>query len=396
MLIWASTVSAQSSRENPAVIAELTEAFAAAYNLDHEPAIEHARRAVALGPQSSRANRGLASILWLKMLFARGAVSVDHYMGNISKSQANLPKPDPAAAEEFKRVIARAIDLAETRLRANPRDLDARFDAGAAYGIQASYVAAVEGSVMSAFNIARKAYGAQEDVLDRDPSRLGAGLIVGTYRYLVSTFNFAVRVFAYIGGVGGGKEKGIALLEAATKDPEARVDAQAALMLIYSREGRHNEVVRIAHQLSVEYPKNRLFVLEEGAASIRAGRGVEADAALTRGMEMLAKDTRPRVPGEEALWLYKRGLARLNLNRPGPSAEDLNRGLASGPTNWVRGRIHVEIGKLADLAGRRADALAEYRTAKSICDASADVICSNEASRFLRRPFTFSTSEPIH
>src|SRR5690349_16183958 len=81
---------APQSADSPAVLAELKEAFAAAYNLAHEPAVEHARRAVALGPTSSRAHRGLASILWLKMLFDRGAVSIDHYMGSISKSQANL------------------------------------------------------------------------------------------------------------------------------------------------------------------------------------------------------------------------------------------------------------------------------------------------------------------
>jgi hypothetical protein len=192
----------------------------------------------------------------------------------------------------------RAIDLANARLKANPKDLQAKFDAGAAYGLQASYVASVEGSVMSAFGIAKNAYNAQEEVMDRDPSRVAAGLVVGTYRYLISTLNLPTRVVAYIAGFGGGKEKGIKLLEGAAKDPETRVDAQFALMLIYSREGRHNDVVRIAHQLSTEFPRNRLLVLEEGAAAIRAGRAVEADAALTRGLDGLQRDTRPRVPGE--------------------------------------------------------------------------------------------------
>lgn len=382
--------------DTPAVLAEIREAFQAAYNLDHEPAVAHARRAVALGPESSRAHRGLATILWLNILFKRGAVTVDHYLGSITKSQTNLPKPDAATAEEFKRVIARAIDLANARLRANPGDLNAKFDAGAAYGIQASYIAAVEGSVMSAFGIARKAFDAQEEVLERDPARVSAGLIVGTYRYLVSTFNLATRVVAWMAGFAGGKEKGIALLEAATKDHEARVDANAALMLIYSREGRHRDVVRIARQLYAEYPRNRLFILEEGAACIRAGLGVEADAALTRGLEMLAKDVRPKVPGEEAMWLYKRGLARLNLNRPGPATDDLNRALGAGPTNWIRGRIHVELGKLADLAGKRTDALAAYRTGRSLCQTSADTLCEAEANRHLRRPFSFTSGQPLH
>jgi tetratricopeptide (TPR) repeat protein len=388
-------VSTAQSSESPAVLTELQRAFTAAYNLDHDQAIAHARRAVALGPESSRAHRGLASILWLHMLFERGAVSVDTYLGNITKFQATLPKPNQAEAEEFKRVVARAIDLANARLKVNPRDVQATFDAGAAYGIQASYVASVEGSMMSAFGIAKRAFSAQEDVLERDPSRVGAGLIVGTYRYLVSTFNLATRVVAYVVGFGGGKEKGIALLEAAVKDPEARVDAQAALMLIYSREGRHGDVMRIARGLAADFPRNRLFVLEEGAAAIRAGRHAEADATLTRGLDMLRKDARPKVPGEEALWLYKRGLARVYRNQTAAATVDLQQALAAAPTGWVRGRIHVELGKIADLAGRRADATAAYRTGKDICVSSADVICENEANRLLRRPFTLAGGQRV-
>lgn len=378
------------SVDPPEVVAEIHAAFRAAYNLDHEPAIAHARRAIALGPDSSRAHRSLASILWLNMLFQRGAVSVDHYMGSLTKSPANLPKPNPASAEEFQKVVARAIDLANARLKANPRDLDARFDAGAAYGLQASYVASVEGRVMSAFGVAKRAYNAQEEVLDRDPSRASAGLVVGTYRYLVSTFNIAARVFAYVAGFGGGKEKGIALLEAAARDPESRVDAHAALMLIYSREGRHNDVVRIARELAAEYPRNRLFVLEEGSAAIRAGRANEADAALTRGLAMMRQDSRPRVPGEEALWLYKRGLARLNLNHRASALADLEQATKASPTNWVRGRIQVELGKLADLDGRRSDALGLYRTARTMCQTNLDTICQNEADRLIRKPFVLS------
>lgn len=376
--------------ESPAVLGELREAFSAAYNLDYDEARAHARRAVALDPDSARAHRGYASILWLHMLFKRGAVSVDHYMGSISKSQVALPRPDPADASDFKYAITRAVDLANARLRAQPRDLQARFDTGAAYGLQASYTASVEGSLTAAFGLARKAFNAQEEVLEKDPSRVAAGVVVGTYRYIVSTLALPTRVFAYIVGFGGGKEKGIALLESAARDPEARVDAQAALMLIYSREGRHAAVVRIARELGAAFPRNRLFVLEEGAAAIRAGRPAEAVTALTRGIDGLSRDRRPRVPGEDALWHYKRGLAKLNLNQQAASSVDLKQALSLEPVKWVRGRIHVELGKLADLAGRRDEATAEYRTAKTLCKESADGPCENEANRLLKRPFSFS------
>ena len=52
----------------------------------------------------------------------------------------------------------RALELAERRLAANPRDAGALYDLGAAVGLQASYAATVEGRVGGAFRAARRAY----------------------------------------------------------------------------------------------------------------------------------------------------------------------------------------------------------------------------------------------
>ena len=366
----------------------IQDAYRAAYSLDHDRAMTSARLAVTLGPDHSRAHRALASILWLNILFRRGAVSVDHYMGNLRGSHLNLPKPPPELDTEFKRELGRAIDLAETRLKTHPRDPQAQYDAGAAYGLQASYTASVEGRIGQAFQSAKRAFNAQETVLEIDPRRAEAGLVVGTYRYLVSTMSLPTRLFAYVVGFGGGKERGIALLEAAARS-EVSVDARTALMLIYSREGRHDDVVRLARGLSVEYPRNRLFVLEEGSAAIRAGRPAEAETALSRGLAAFEKDTRPKVPGERALWLYKRGLARVNLNRLTDADVDLREALTSAPFGWVRGRIHIELGKIADLQGRRQIAVAAYRTGRDICDTELDTLGAAEAARLIRKPFVF-------
>src|SRR2546421_154312 len=80
---------------------------------------------------------------------------------------------------------------------------------GAAVGLRASYAASVEGSLASAFRSAREAYDEHERVLELDPKRRDAGLIVGTYRYVVSTLAFPLRWMAYVVGLGGGKEKGL-------------------------------------------------------------------------------------------------------------------------------------------------------------------------------------------
>lgn len=395
--VWLS-VPAQATQAPPSEVDRLiTSSFDAAYNLDHDQAMALARRAVALAPEESRTHRSLASMLWLDILFQRGAVTVDHYLGGVTKSQLNLPKPPPALDAEFHQSLDKAIALATRRFTEQPRSLDAEDDLGSAYGLQASYSASVEGSVTAAFKSARRAYDAEENVLEKDPARAGAGLIVGTYRYVVAGMALPSRLFAYMLGFGGGKEQGISLLEAAVKDGTRRAEAQTALVLIYTREGRHVDALRVVRDLERAYPRNRLFVLEEGAASIRAGKFSDADAVLTRGLSAFDLDPRRKIPGERPLWLYKRGIARLAANRPADARVDLDTALASSPVEWVRGRIHLELGKLADRTGRRDAALASYRTARAIAEASNDPWCAAAAARYTRAPFSPTVpAQPPH
>ena len=373
---------------SPEVTAVIKQAFRAAYNLDEPEALVAARRSVAMGPNEPAAHRALASILWLDILYKRGAVVTDAYLSSGSvKDQVGLPKPPPALDAEFTHEIGAAIDLAEARLRSDPRDVQAHFDAGTAYAIQASYTATVEGRILGAMRMAKRAYDHEEYVLDHAPERVEAGLIVGTYRYLVSTLSMPARWMAYVVGFGGGKERGIALIEAATAADETHVDAKVALLLIYNRERRYADAVRLARELGQEFPKNRLFLLEEGSASTRAGHPSEAEAALTRGLNAYDHDQRPKFPGEHAIWLYKRAVARLALRRLPEAAADIDAARQSDPNDWTKGRLQLESGRLADLRGRRADAVAAYRDAQRLCSALDDIGCVQEAERLTRQPF---------
>jgi hypothetical protein len=371
------------------VKAAIDQAFRAAYNLDENEALTFAQEAVTIGPEEPSAHRALANILWLDILFKRGAVVSDQYSGAGTNTQVTRPKAPPDLEAGFRREVARAIELAEARVKIDPRDVQAHYDTSTAYALQASYTASVDGSVVAAFRTARRAYDAAEFVLDNDPKRADAGLIVGAYRYLVSTFSFPARFMAYVVGFGGGKARGIALVEAATQAPDTHIDAKVALLLIYRREGRHVDALRTAHELEAEFPRNRLFTLEAGSAAIRAGRAAEAEATLTRGLAFFDQDHRAKIPGEREYWLYKRGLARIALNHLVDAKADLDLAAQGQTIEWVRGRIELERGKIADLTGRRADAIAAYKTAKTLCGQHNDPDCADEAGRLTGKPFRF-------
>lgn len=365
-----------------------SQAFAHAYDLDYAEALAKFDKALALDPNDSATHRARATAIWLHIIFRRGSITVDQYLGRASQDDLALEKAPAADAETFRHHSTRALTLAEQRLTANPRDVNALYDVGAAVGLQASYVATVEGRVGGAFRSARRAYDTHERVLALDASRKDAGLIVGTYRYVVATLSLPVRWVAYLVGFGGDKALGLRMIEDASRYPgDTQVDARFALMLLYNREARYDDALTVIRQLMSRFPRNRVLRLEAGATAIRARQYTEAERLLTAGIDGLPGDSRPRAFGEEAMWFYKRGMARLALRRLEPARADLTRAMGVPMRTWVKARVQLELGKLADLESRRADARAAYSEAIRLGDAGHDPETAEEARRWMKEAY---------
>jgi tetratricopeptide (TPR) repeat protein len=356
-----------------------------AYSLQHEEAVALLRRAAELAPDDPTVHRSLASVLWLNMLFRRGAVTVDHYLGSFSRSRVDLQKPPPDVDKEFRAHIARAIELSEKEVAAHPKDPKALYDLGAAVALQASYTATVEGKLLAGFRAAQRAYDAHEEVLALDPSRKDAGLIVGTYRYIVSTLSFPMRMMAYVVGFGGGRDRGIQMIRATADAPvDNRVDALFALILVFNREKQYDNAMAVLQELRRMYPRNRLVVLEAGSTALRAGRGAVAERLLSEGMAMLPADPNRRIPGEEGLWRYKRGAALALLGKTVAAEADLRVATGQEAQQWVQGRARVELGQLALKRSDRETAAREARQAQALCEKSSDTPCAEAAKKLVR------------
>ena len=359
-------------------------AFALAYNLDHDEAVTLLQESLKKSPNDASLHRALASILWLNLLFQRGAVTVDHYLGSFSRTQVELKKPPPDVNAAFRAHMERAIELAEQRIAQRPKDPQAHYDLGAAVALHASYVATVEGKMLGGFKAARRAFNAHEEVLVLDPNRKDAALVTGIYRYIVSTLTLPIRVMAYVVGFGGGKDTGIRMLqEAAAHGGESRTDAMFALVLVYNRERRYDDALRTLDELRRLYPRNRLVVLEAGATALRAGRYGLAEGVLTEGLRMLERETRPRFAGEQTLWRYKRGAARAGLGDTRGALADLQAASSPDAPAWVAGRAHAELAQLSLARGDRTAAASEARRAASLCATGNDPACIDRARKLL-------------
>ena len=139
--------------------------------------------------------------------------------------------------------------------------------------------------------------------------------------------------------------------EAARYPSDVQTNARFTLIVMYNREERYDDALRVVGELQRRYPRNRLLWLEAGSTALRAGRPATrasrskrdspgwppiAAAGVRRGgaMGLLPRRRARRVEGDDG----RRARARAALGDPSRA--------------WVHGRIHKELGKLADLAGR--------------------------------------------
>jgi tetratricopeptide (TPR) repeat protein len=364
-------------------------AYELAYNLDHDEAIATLRQAITADPGDPASYRAMAAITWLHItIFERGSATVDDYVERVTQSNVRAKPPTPGQAALFHENADRALELAERRVAGNPSDPSAHYELGATVGVRASYQAVIDGRLLGAFRYARRAFNAHETVLRLDPNRADAGLIVGSYRYVISSMSLPMRWMAYVAGFGGGRERGLQMVEkAAAAGSDAQTDARFFLVLLYSREKRYDDALTTIRTLQRQYPRNRLLWLNEGATALRAGRAQMADESLSIGIAKLETDRRPRVFGEDALWRYKRGAARVALGRTESARADLEQARQGPARDWVRGRIHLELGKLADLAGDRARARMDYDQAMRYCKADNDPEGVTQAQRYRETPY---------
>ena len=353
------------------------------YNLDYEQALAAFREAMAVDPTDPAAYRLAAATMWINALFRQGAVMADDYLGQARSDISRQPLPSDLDAA-FHNYIDRSLVLAEQRLRAHPDDADAHFQVGAAYGYLTTYKATVEGRVVGGLRTARRAYSEHERALALDPHRRDAGLTVGMYRYGVSTLSAPLRLLAGLVGFGGGRERGLRLIEDAAQFPsDIQTNARFTLIVIYNREQRYDDAVRVIRDLRELYPRNRLLWLEAGSTALRAGRYEDARAATEEGLARLSRDTRPRAFGEEARWRYYHGAALVGLHRVDAAERELRAVLSAEAAEWLRGRAHKELGKIADLSGDRPGAISEYRLASRICREQHDSACADEAAALI-------------
>lgn len=369
----------------------------ALYNLDYDKAQKDFKEIVQLFPNHPAGPQLLAARVWIKTLYESRRLQSSLYSSESFFSSGD-DKVDPKIIAEFRKLTREAKRLAEVRLKQNPEDLEALDWLAAINGLKASFEEAVERRHFAALKDADDAVDRHRQVLKLDPSFLDAGLTVGLYEYVVGSLPLPIKVVAGITGFRGSKKKGLALLERVAKEGTwSRDDAKTLLIVLYTREKRYADALNHARELSAKYPRNYLFRLEAADALVsqaeveRRNKNIEAAVKAEREafatFDDLLHDRTVRDTVSRALDLvhFKYGEVLLTAGEGERASREF---LAATKVERAEPTLvtmaHLYAARAFDLAGKRDEAMAQYREVLTRPDIYA---AHDEAKKGLRQPF---------
>jgi tetratricopeptide (TPR) repeat protein len=237
------------------------EGYDALYNLDYEGAQRRFQKMVELAPDDPVGAQCLASSLWVRQLNESWELKATLY--STSGYTDNKAKIDRRLADEFRKWIRQAKSLSESRLKKDPRNIEALYFLGAAEGLEAAYNAGVERKFMAALRAGNSSVDHHRAVLKLSPDYHDAELTIGLQNYIIGSLSLPLKMLAGTMGVRGSKKRGLETLErVATEGKWARDVARVLLIDLYKREKRWADAVTMARQLSEKYPRNYLFKLQ--------------------------------------------------------------------------------------------------------------------------------------
>ncbi len=372
------------------------EGFEALYNLDYEGARRRFRDLTTVFPDNPAGYELLAASLWLKTLNESRRLQASLY-NNEGFYKEKDDKVDPKVQAEFRELTRKAKELAEARLKQNPKDTDALYYLGAVEGLKAAWGSMVERSFMSAMSNGKDSVNHHRDLLKIDPTYVDAKVTIGMYDYVVGSLPALVKLGATFIGYRGSKKRGLATLEEVAREGRwARDDAKSLLIALLKRERRYRDAYAYASELAAKYPRNYLLKMEAADALVsqaevdratdpEAARKTEAEAfaVFDSLLAPAAGANAPRVPLD--LVHYNYGDALLVAGQAERAAKELAAAAATpGAEASMVTRARLRGAQALDLAGRRDEAVAQYKAVLAL----PNVYDSHEdARRGLKEPY---------
>jgi tetratricopeptide (TPR) repeat protein len=346
----------------------------ALYNIDYEKANRDFKEIVRLYPNHPGGYQLLAARLWIKTLYESRRLQSSLYSSEGFYSSGD-DKVDPKIVTEFRNLTREARRLAEAKLKQEPKNIEALDFLANTEGLKAAFEEAVERRHFAALRDGNDAVNHHREVLKLDPKYIDAQITIGLYEYVVGSLPLPVKILAGATGFRGSKKRGLKMLEqVAAEGRWAQDDAKSVLVLLYTREKRYADVVKLTRELSAKYPRNYLLRLETADALVLlAGQkrkekdlagAVQAEKEAFESFDEMLRDREVREAAGRALDLihFKYGEALLTAGYNDRAAKEF---LATTRVDRAEPGLvtmaHLYAARAYDSAGKREEALAQYK-----------------------------------
>jgi tetratricopeptide (TPR) repeat protein len=363
------------------------EGFTDFYNLDYDQAIAIFEKAIALNPGLPDLHNHLAQTLIFREMFRNGALESELISGSNSFLRRPKLNPTPETEKRILDEIAKAMALADARLKQNPKDTAAMYAGGIAYGLRSDYFWVVKKAWHDALRDATTARKLHNRISELEPGNVDARLVQGLHDYIVGSLPWGYKMLGFLVGIRGDKEKGIRTVQDVAKNGKLnRVDAEVFLCALYRRENQSKLAVPLVQDLIRRYPRNYLFRMELGQMYSQSGDGVRGLQAL----DEVARLKLSHAPGFDRLpWekiYYQQGSIQFWYNQLDSSLENMKKVAAAGEEVDLNtgAQALLRMGQIYDMKQRRAEAVAAYKKAIAYAPQAE---AAQESRKYLDAPY---------
>ena len=365
----------------------IDEGFTHFYNLDYDQAIAVFEKAIAQYPGLPDLHNHLAQTLIFREMFRNGALESELVSGSNSFLRRPKLNPTPETGKRILDEIAKAMALADARLKRNPNDTAAMYASGIALGLRSNYFWVVKKAWHDALRDATAARKLHNRISELEPNNVDARLVQGLDDYIVGSLPLGYKMLGFLIGVRGDKAKGILTVQDVAKNGKLnRVDAEVFLCALYRRENQSKLAVPLVQDLIRRYPRNYLLRMELGQMYSQSGDGVRGLQAL----EEVARLKQRHAPGFDRLpWekiYYQEGSIQFWYNDLDRSLENMKKVAAAGEEVDLNTGVqaYLRMGQIYDMKQRRAEAIAAYKKAIAYAPQAE---AAQESRKYLDTPY---------
>jgi len=370
----------------PAFMAQAQKGFEQIYSLDYDDAFRTFSNLKSQYPRHPAPPVYLATVIWLRELFERNELNLDHFIAPGYFTQPSPQKMAPADRKLFMDYLKECETLCRAILDKDPDNIDARYFLGSMYGIRGAFAITIDRSYREAFSKGKKAYEHHLKITEEDPSFNDAYMSVGLYEYIVDNLPWYIKWIAVMVGYRGSEERGFEYLNrAAEKGIYAADDARVLQMVLYVREKRFDEALNNVRILRDKYPRN--FVLHINQAYILE-KMAKKDLAAAEYRQVLhfAESQKPnyqKIPLPSFRLTAARKL--LSLADYDSALVQFQTGMNQpGLPEGQKALAHLGAGQALDALGRRQEAIRQYQAVLEFPEIDDS---HSKARRLISRPY---------